>query len=380
MKTKSITGLARDEIKDLTPCIHGGDVWKVAEKYRLRDKDILDFSANVNPLGPSKKAIEAIHNSLWQIQYYPDSDYTLLKEAISHYLGEIKADNIIVGNGSTELIYLFCETFLEKGNSALIPAPTFGEYENAVRRVGGRPSYINLGRDFKINPNDFIDRTDPSVKAIFLCNPNNPTSILASRDDMLEIIEAASRENVLVFLDEDFVEFVDEEKRYSLTKEVKNYQNLFILRSFTKVFGLTGLRIGYGIAYEDIVDLLFRAKVPWSVNCLAQAAAIATLKDEEYLKKTQAIIKKERKYLLTELKKIRSLRIFPADANFIFIDVRQSRFTAPQLKEKMLRHNILIRDCSSFRGLDEYYIRVSVKTRQDNEKLMAGLEKVIGGS
>lgn len=379
MKSKSILALARDEIKDLTPCIHGGNIWN-AKKYHPHDKGIIDFSANVNPLGPSQKAIKAVHNSLWQIPFYPDPNSIMLREAISHHLGEMEADNIIVGNGSTELIYLFCETFLKKGDSVLMPAPTFGEYENAAKRVGCRSNHVNLGRDFKINPRDFIDRIDSSTKVIFLCNPNNPTSILTSRNDLLEIIEKASRKNVIVFLDEDFIEFVDKEKRYSLTSKVKNYPILFILRSFTKVFGLAGLRIGYGIACEDIIDLLFRVKVPWNINCLAQAAAIATLKDKEYLKKTQALIKKEKKYLLTELEKIRGLRIFPADANFIFIDIRQSGFTAPQLKEKMLRHGILIRDCSSFKGLDEYYIRVSVRTRQDNEKLLAGLEKVIGGS
>jgi threonine-phosphate decarboxylase len=165
----------------------------------------------VNPLGPSRKATETIQDSLWQIPYYPYSDSTLLKEAISHYLGsEVGPDNIIVGNGSTELIYLFCETFLEKGDSAIIPIPTLGKYENAARRMGGRLDHINLNQGFKINPSDFIDRIDHSTKIIFLCNPNNPTSIMAPYDDLLEIIEAASEKKVLVFLDEDFVEFVDE--------------------------------------------------------------------------------------------------------------------------------------------------------------------------
>ncbi|MHA1632018.1 MAG: threonine-phosphate decarboxylase CobD [Candidatus Freyarchaeota archaeon] len=377
---KRIIELAREEVKDLTPCVHGGDVWRAAERRRVEAKEILDFSANVNPLGPSKKVVEKIRESLWQTPYYPDPDYTRLREAISRYIGGIKRDNVIVGNGSTELIYLFCEVFMERGDSALIPAPTFGEYEKAVKRAGGKPVYVNLGRDFRIDVKTFIERAAPPIKAIFLCNPNNPTGILAPQDDVLRIVEEASRRNVLVFVDEAFIEFVDGEKRYSLAEEVKNYQNLFVLRSLTKAFGLAGLRVGYGIACEDVINILSKAKVPWNVNCLAQVAAISALEDQEHMKRTQKLISEERKFLLSELEKIGGLKVFPTDTNFIFIDVRQSGLTAPQLKERMLLHGILLRDCSSFIGLDEHYVRVSVRTRRDNEKLLASLKEVIGVS
>ena len=380
MKSNSIMELARNEVKDLEPCVHGGDVWESVRKYSLRCENILDFSANVNPLGPSQKAIEAIENNLWQIPFYPDPGSEALREAISYHIEEVSAENVIVGNGSTELIYLFSEVFIEKGDEALIPSPTFGEYESAVRRAGGKPRHIKSNQDFFINLTNFLKEIKPRTKAIFLCNPNNPTGTLTPKEDLLEIIEKASEEHVLIFLDEDFMEFVDEEKRFSLAGEVKAYRNLFVLRSFTKVFGLTGLRVGYGIACEEIINLLFKAKIPWNVNCLAQAAAIATLKDTEYLEKTRGLISEEKPFLLNELRQIRGLKVFPAHANFIFIDIRQTGFTAAQMKEKMLRYGILIRDCSSFRGLDEYYIRVAIRTRQDNEKLLAVLKKVIGGS
>ncbi|MFQ6080544.1 MAG: threonine-phosphate decarboxylase CobD [Candidatus Bathyarchaeia archaeon] len=380
MESKLITELARSEIKDLEPCIHGGDIWKGAKKYGLHCENILDFSANVNPLGPPRKAMEAIKNNFWQVPFYPDSDSITLREAISHHIEEVNVENVIAGNGSTELIYLFSEVFIEKGEESLIPAPTFGEYENAVRKVGGKPRHIKSNQGFTVNITNFIKEIRPATKAIFLCNPNNPTGTLTPKENLLEIIEEASKEHVLVFLDEDFMEFVDEGKRFSLASEVKTYQNLFILRSFTKVFGLTGLRVGYGIACEEIINLLFKAKIPWNVNCLAQAAAIAALRDTEYLEKTRELVSEEKPFLLNGLRQIRGLKVFPAHANFIFIDVRQTGFTAAQLKEKMLRYGILIRDCSSFRGLDEYYIRVAIRTRQDNEKLLAVLKKVIGGS
>jgi len=213
---------------------------------------------------------------------------------------------------------------------------------------------------------------------IFLCNPNNPTSTIIPKDDLFKIIEDSDRRNVLVLMDEDFIEFVDED--ISMVGEVKNYKNLFILRSFTKIFGLTGLRVGYGVACEEIINLLFKGKIPWNVNCIAQAAAIAALQDVEYLEETRKLIREEREFLLDELKRIHGLRVFPAHANFILIDIRQTGFTAAQLKEAMLKHGILIRDCSSFKGLDEYYIRVAVRTRHENERLLAALRSVIGDS
>jgi histidinol-phosphate/aromatic aminotransferase/cobyric acid decarboxylase-like protein len=184
MKPDSIMKLARDEIKGLKPCIHGGEVWKYYPQYG----SILDFSANVNPLGPPRKAIEAIEKNLWQIPFYPDPDSNTLREVISNYLGGISPGNIIVGNGSTELIYLFCEVFIRSGDEAIIPIPTFGEYENAVRKAGGIPKHVKLDENFKINTNSIIREIGPKTKIIFICNPNNPTSTLTSKDDLLEII------------------------------------------------------------------------------------------------------------------------------------------------------------------------------------------------
>jgi len=191
-------------------------------------------------------------------------------------------------------------------------------------------------------------------------------------------MEKALEWGVLFFLDEDFMEFVDEEKQFSLVGEMANYPNLFVLRSFTKFFGLTGLRVGYGIASEETTKMLSMAKMPWNVNCLAQVAAIAALADGEHSKKTQELVRSERTFLAHELRQFNVFRVYPADANFFLIDVRQSGFTAAQLKEKMLKYGILIRDCSSFRGLGKYYIRVAVKTRRENERLMEALREVLG--
>ncbi|RLG94907.1 hypothetical protein DRO37_04155 [Candidatus Bathyarchaeota archaeon] len=372
----SILRFARREVRDLRPCIHGGEVWEVTSRTGLRRDEILDFSANVNPLGPSPLALESIKNNLDCIPYYPDSDCNLLREAIAKYLGDVSRENVILGNGSTEIIHLFAEVFIERGDLALIPVPTFGEYEKAVRKMGGKPRYIRLSRDFHIDLESFL-REMEGAKIIFLCNPNNPTSTLILHDSLLRIIEKACEEDALVFLDESFIEFVDEKERFSMVSEVKNYPNLFVLRSFTKVFGLAGLRVGYGVAHSEVASLLFRAKVPWNVNCLAQAAAIAALNDDEYLRRTWRLIKDEKAFLLRELRRIKGFKVFPAHANFILINIRDSGFTAAELKERLLKYGILIRDCSSFRGLDEYYIRVAVRTRRENEKFINSLRDIL---
>jgi len=372
----SILKSARREVRDLRPCIHGGEVWEVMSRTGLRRDEIIDFSANVNPLGPSPLALESIKNNLDCIPYYPDSDCNLLREAIAKYLGGISRENVILGNGSTEIIHLFAEVFIERGDSALIPVPTFGEYEKAVRKMGGKPRYIRLSRNFHIDLESFLNEME-GAKIIFLCNPNNPTSTLILHDSLLKIVEKAYEEEALVFLDESFIEFVDEKKRFSMVREVEKYPNLFVLRSFTKVFGLAGLRVGYGVAHSEVASLLLRAKVPWNVNCLAQAAAIAVLNDDEYLRRTWRLIKDEKAFLLRELRRIRGFKVFPAQANFILINIRDSGFTAAELKERLLKYGILIRDCSSFRGLDEYYIRVAVRTRWENEKFIKSLRDIL---
>ena len=373
---KPVKSLVKDSIKNLKPCVHGGEVLDAAGESGFRLEEILDFSSSVNPLGPSKKALEAARNSFKEIPSYPDSNCNQLRQAIADHFAGLNRDNVIVGNGSTELMYLFAESFMRKGDTAVIPAPTFGEYECAVRKTGETPKFVRLNKNLNIDSTVF-QREMVGAKIIFLCNPNNPTSMLIPTEILTGIIEKALEQDSLVFLDEDFLEFVENERALSMMNKIKSYPNLFILKSFTKIFGLTGLRIGYGIANEEIVDILFRAKIPWNVNSLAQPAAIAALNDEEHLRVTRELIKKEKTKLLREFEKIGSFKVYPPDANFFFIDIRKSGLTAPELKSKLLRQGILIRDCTSFRGLDQYYIRVAVKTPAENERLIETLKRIV---
>jgi threonine-phosphate decarboxylase len=373
---KPVENLVKDSIKNLEPCVHGGEVLDAAGKSGFKREEILDFSSSVNPLGPSKKALEAAKNSFKEISAYPDSNSNELRQAIADHFNGLSKGNVVVGNGSTELMYLFADAFMKKGDTAVIPAPTFGEYESAVRKTGETPKFVRLDKNFNIDA-DVFAREMAGAKIVFLCNPNNPTSILIPTETLTSIIEEALAQDSLVFLDEDFLEFVENEQALSMINKIKEYPNLLILRSFTKIFGLTGLRVGYGIASEEIINVLLCAKIPWNVNCLAQAAAVAALKDEAHLRVTRELIKKEKAFLSTELEKIKSFKVFPPDANFFFIDIRKSGLTATELKNKLLRQGILIRDCTSFRGLDEYFIRVAVKTREENERLIEALKRTV---
>jgi threonine-phosphate decarboxylase len=373
---KATFRLLRENVGNLKPCVHGGEVWEIASKFGFREDKLLDFSSSVNPLGASQKALKAIKANLMHISDYPDSNSIELREAIANRFEGISKDHVVAGNGSTELIYLFAETFLTKGDVALIPAPTFSEYERAVRKTGVETKYAKPKKNFQFSL-DVLERDLSSTKAVFFCNPNNPTSLLTPPEQLTALVERALEENVFVFLDEDFLEFVDQEEQLSLIGKVDSYPNLFVLRSFTKIFGLTGLRVGYGVASKEMTDILLNAKIPWNVNYLAQVAAIAALEDEEHLKRTRELIRVEKAFLMSELTRIEAFKVFPADANFLFIDVRKSGCTAARLKEKMLRHGILIRDCSSFKGLDEYYVRVAVKTRPENTRLLDALRKTV---
>ena len=373
---KPIESLVRDNVKNLKPCVHGAEVLGAAEESGLLPQDILDFSSSVNPLGPSKKALDAAKKAFSQIAAYPDSNSNELRQVIASHFGKITKGNVVVGNGSTELMYLFAEVFMKKGDKAVMPAPTFGEYESAVRKTGETPKFVKLGKNFTIESEAF-KREMAGAKLVFLCNPNNPTSMLIPQQTLTDIIETALEQDTLVFLDEDFLEFVEDEKALTMIGKINKYPNLFILRSFTKIFGLTGLRVGYGIANEEIINVLSCAKIPWNVNCLAQAAAVAALKDEEHLRVTRELIKKEKAWLQSELGKFGSFKFSAPDANFFFIDIRSSGLTAAELKNKMLKQGILIRDCTSFKGLDEFYVRVAVKTRVENERLIEAFKRIV---
>ncbi len=331
------------------------------------DPKILDFSSNVNPLGfpPSIRNDLKKNSKLFSV--YPDSDSVNLRKSLEKYT-KVPKEQIVVGSGATEIIYNFCKAFLNK-RRVLIPIPTFGEYEAAARLENAKISYfktMNLNCDI----DEFV-REIPKNYCTFVCNPNNPTGILTSKKNMLKILEASRRNSSLVFVDECFIELSNLNE--SIVSGLHKFDNLFILRSMTKSFGLAGLRVGYGLGSRNMIEVLNRIKIPWNISGIAQNIAIKALSNRSHLDKTRKLIEKERKFLKNSISKINKFQCYDSDTNFVLIE---SKIRSKQLQKKLLKKNILVRDCSSFKGLDDRFIRVAVKTHSENQKLAKELSKI----
>lgn len=330
---------------------------------------VLDFSSNVNPMGVPKAAIRAIKDSISKSSLYPDSDSRKLRESLAKYT-KLSPENIVVGNGATEIIYQFCNAFLSAKQNVLIPIPTFLEYEKAVKLNGSKIIFFKT-LDLEADLDSFILQI-PQNGCIFICNPNNPTGRLTKKENILKIIRVAKNKNSLVFLDECFIELVPDFNE-SLISHVSRFQNLFILRSLTKSFGLAGIRIGYGIGNKKIISLLNKTKIPWNTSIIAQMAAIASLGDADHLKKSKILIKQESKYLKKSISQIPSFHVIDSSTNFLLI---KSSLPSKLIQKKLLEKKILVRDCSTFRGLGDYFIRIAIKTHKENQQLVSALEKL----
>lgn len=343
---------------------HGGPF-----SIKYPNAKILDFSSSISPLGAPLPVRQKIKNQLNTIQIYPDSESTQLRKNL-HLYTKIPYSQIVVGNGATEIIYNFCQAFISKQTPVVIPIPIFSEYETAARLHGAKISFFKT-MNLEKNADEFISKL-PSNGCIFICNPNNPTGNLISKQTLHKIISSANKKNTLVFVDECFIELVPDYDE-SVIKFIKQYNNLFVLRSLTKSFALAGLRIGYGLGSKHMITILNNIKIPWNVSGLSQQAASSALCNLSYLDKVKKIIKKESIYLHTNISKLKNFQCNATTTNFILIKTKIKSFT---IQKKLLKKNILIRDCSTFRGLNDHYIRIAVRTRKENKILIKSLEKL----
>ena len=343
------------------PVAHGG-------RYSVDNQDpsIVDFSSNITPAGMPTSVKSILKRRLGQMEYYPDSHSSDLISSLKKYTG-LAESNLIVGNGSIEIIYNFCSTFLSK-KRILIPVPTFGEYEAAAKLADCKITFFKT-MNLAENLDSFISQI-PANGCVFVCNPNNPTGTILSKKQMIKILLAAKHKSCLVFVDECFIELVPQSNQ-SILNLVKKYDNLFVLRSLTKSFGLAGIRIGYAGASKQIIDILQKIKIPWSVNALAQEAGIIAIKNKSHLIESKSIIKKESSFLKKKIADIQGFECHDSSTNFILIKIKQD---STKLQRKLLKHKVLIRDCKSFRGLNNHYIRIAIKSHKDNLKLVRALE------
>lgn len=340
---------------------HGGDI------YINENKN--DFSTNINLAGIPEGVIRAACEGVMLSDRYPDTQCSDLRKAISNAIG-ISERQIICGNGAADLIYSLVLAL--KPKKALMPVPAFYEYEQALKSVACEIEYIFMkeAQQFKLQE-DFIDHIKEDTDIIFLCNPNNPTGHLIDKDFMNRIIHKCETKGICLVVDECFMDFVEHREDYSVIDQCESNKHLFILKAFTKLYAMPGLRLGYGIGGNmELLERMKKVSQPWNVSIPAQMAGIAALKEEDYVRDSLKVIRREKAYLIEELRKL-NYKVYDSKANYLFFEAY------PGLYDLCLEKGILIRDCSNYLGLKEGYYRISIKRHEDNEKLIKALREVV---
>lgn len=339
--------------------VHGGDIY--------RNADCVDFSANINPLGTPLEVKKAMQESLEQVHNYPDVFCEKLKESLSAFHG-IKEEQIICGNGAADIIFRFA--FATKPKQALVLAPCFAEYEQALCFVGTNVEHYALDMENFCLDEAFLDALTKELDVVFLCNPNNPTGKTIPQSLLLRIADKCKQNQIRLFLDECFLDFLPDENKRSLIKQAAKETHIFILRAFTKMYAVPGIRLGYGISADKaLIETMVHAGPPWNVSVPAQAAGVASLKQKGFVEETRTYIKQEREFLEEQLKRLH-ITFWESSANYIFL------YDTRDLKQKLLKQRVLIRDCSNYVGLSKGYYRIAVKDRESNEKLIEALERL----
>lgn len=360
--------------------LHGGNVHAACRELGWPLRRVLDFSASINPLGPSTRVVRALARAIPHLSHYPDPDCTALRAALSRRY-RLPAELFVITNGSTELIHLIprvLSAYAPGDGSArvLIIGPTFSEYGRAIRQHGG--SVVELHADRKRDYEPPIQDAIREVSAggtpwaaIILCNPNSPTGRTVPAAALRKLSDAASRRGVWVILDETFAEYA---VGCSISRDVVRRSRVVVLRSFTKFYALPGLRIGYAIASREVTARLKELLPPWSVNALAQAAALAALSDERHTRRSLQFMSRERARLTGRLEAVPGLKVYPSRANFLLLELpRHARDVAAALR----RHGVLVRDCSAVPGLTDATIRIAIRSSAENNRLVELLRSTV---
>lgn len=349
---------------------HGSDLEKIEQIYGIKKEDITSFSANVNPLGVSPKLRKTLSDKIDAITSYPDREYTSLRKCIAAYANTDFA-NIIVGNGSTELISIFIQ--LKHPKKAVMIGPTYSEYEREVTLGGGSSLYYPLeeSEDFKLNISSLKEELNSDVDLLVICNPNNPTSSAITRTEMKKILDICKQRDIFVMVDETYVEFAENMNAITSVPLTNIYNNILILRGISKFFAAPGLRLGYGICgNEDLLKEINKRKNPWTINSLAAIAGEIMFTDEEYISETKELISTERKRIYEILAACPNIKVYPPTANFVLFKIIKDGVTAMDLFETAIRKGFMIRNCSNFPFLDDKYVRFCFMSPKKNDALL----------
>lgn len=340
---------------------HGGDLFG----YDIK----LDFSVNTNPLGTPKTVMQAVVDSASQLCRYPDPQCRELVAALAKYEG-VPEEFVLCGCGAAELIYAYCGVM--GGGKALLTAPTFSEYAAALEAAGGKADFFSLREEdgFAVSELFLQELEETSCKVVFLCNPNNPTGRLISSPVLQEICEICKRRGIRLFVDECFLDLSDVGREASLVHLLGEFPDLFILKAFTKSYGMAGLRLGYCLCGDRaLLAAMGRRAQPWNVSLPAQAAGVTALKEQAFLEEARKLIAQERRFLSMNLEKL-SFKVYPSQANYLLLKSDVPIF------EPLRDRGILIRDCSNYAGLDAGFYRVAVKRREENQLLVEALSDI----
>ena len=340
---------------------HGGDIYAHSEP-------VLDFSANINPLGYPPGLKETLVENLDSFQRYPDAHCRALRQAIAAHHG-VDAGQVLCGNGAADLIYRICAHF--RPAKALIAAPTFSEYERGVYAYGGHITEHQLEEDKHFEVDETIlDSITEEISLVFLCSPNNPTGRLIPIHLLRKIAQRCQQVGACLVLDECFLDFTSGE---SMIFYMDQHPNLLILRAFTKMYAMAGLRLGYLLsANQDLLDAIGVFGATWSVSGPAQAAGLAALRAADWAHTPRVYVEKERAFLHKELQALR-LKVFPGEANYLLLKSERPLF------QPLLEQGVLVRDCGNYTGLSSLFIRIGIQTREKNVKLLAAFKEVLYG-
>lgn len=351
---------------------HGGNVWAAARKYHTKPESFIDFSANINPLGPSPMAIEAMRRGICLVRHYPDPDACRLKMKLSQFLS-VPKDNLVLGNGSNELIYTLARVLQPK--RLVLPVPTFSEYTASLPGVPIERIQLDRNDGFALPVEVLADTLKPG-DVLFLCNPNNPTGYVTPKGEIMMLAERADHVGATLVVDEAFMDFVDETETV-LPTGLRN-PALVVLGSLTKFFALPGLRLGYIAACSEMLSKVSAQLPLWRINTLAQMAGEASLEDWNYIMTTLTLVNREKEFLYYRLKDLPGLIPYPPGANFILVDCWNSGHTAAEICETLEGKGILVRNASNFDGLNDFFFRVAVRQRNENLKLLRALQEMLG--
>ena len=371
--------------------IHGGNIFQFAHEQRIEPYEVVDFSANINPLGPSQRGLDALNAQLRYISHYPDATNDDVLNAIADTY-EMDKHQIIVGNGAAELLYAICR--LPGYTGAFVPAPGFSEYKEAleaskipVRDIFYRPWEDDNGKPYFEVPYLALETFAAELKGqdgriiVFLGNPNNPDGTLLDKDHIRTVASMLKDANSLLVIDESFIDFVGndplQDNEYSMRSLVNEFDNIIVVHSFTKFYAVPGLRIGAAFTNKTLITQLQQYIPSWSVNTLAQAYTKAALNDVDYIKRTKQELNEERVFMYNALDDIEGITVYQPSANFILFQVNQKGITANYINEELKKYNMIVRNCDSYVGLTNHWVRIAIKDHDTNIKLVDKLIDIL---